>query len=330
MWQHRRLVHHVYRLLRFEYANPTSDTSVTDDSVYRAAGSITAFSYSCTCDDRDDGQRRQLIQFYSLTKHNLQTTHNPAGATARTAIRLTRATQSPLRTPAGNRLQTSSARVQDFLLNISYSRVNTHSHTVFRLPRQPSTACLLDRVLHHCISHTGFPQPALVATQLSTHCFIPTVNQLSNSLPALITHTQLRCQCPSPALHNILETLLLINPSPIHNPKQQQVKSSTTQRMSASVTIHLLLCISNELLDTFIVMYQKWTVRYIYCYVSAMNCYISYQVSGRGQHWNNRHLSEWVYCMPQELCNQPLPSLPGLPQQWTVRYIYCYVSEMNC
>ena len=85
-------------------------------------------------------QRRQLIQFYSLTKHNLQTTHNPAGATARTAIRLTRATQSPLRTPAGNRLQTSSARVQDFLLNISYSRVNTHSHTVFRLPRQPSTA----------------------------------------------------------------------------------------------------------------------------------------------------------------------------------------------
>ena len=39
-------------------------------------------------------QRRQLIQFYSLTKHNLQTTHNPAGATARTAIRLTRATQS--------------------------------------------------------------------------------------------------------------------------------------------------------------------------------------------------------------------------------------------
>ena len=110
--------------------------------VYRAAGSITAFSYSCTCDDRDDGQRRQLIQFYSLTKHNLQTTHNPAGATARTAIRLTRATQSPLRTPAGNRLQTSSARVQDFLLNISYSRVNTHSHTVFRLPRQPSTACL--------------------------------------------------------------------------------------------------------------------------------------------------------------------------------------------
>ena len=88
-------------------------------------------------------QRRQLIQFYSLTKHNLQTTHNPAGATARTAIRLARATQSPLRTPAGNRLQTSSARVQDFLLNISYSRVNTHSHTVFRLPRQPSTACLL-------------------------------------------------------------------------------------------------------------------------------------------------------------------------------------------
>ena len=86
-------------------------------------------------------QRRQLIQFYSLTKHNLQTTHNPAGATARTAIRLTRATQSPLRTPAGNRLQTSSARVQDFLLNISYSRVNAHSHTVFRLPRQPSTAC---------------------------------------------------------------------------------------------------------------------------------------------------------------------------------------------
>ena len=106
-------------------------------------------------------QRRQLIQFYSLTKHNLQTTHNPAGATARTAIRLTRATQSPLRTPAGNRLQTSSARVQDFLLNISYSRVNTHSHTVFRLPRQPSAACLLDRVLHHCFSHTGFPQTAL-------------------------------------------------------------------------------------------------------------------------------------------------------------------------
>ena len=120
-------------------------------------------------------QRRQLIQFYSLTKHNLQTTHNPAGATARTAIRLTRATQSPLRTPAGNRLQTSSARVQDFLLNISYSRVNTHSHTVFRLPRQPSTACLLDRVLHHCFSHTGFPQTALVATQLSTPCFAPTV-----------------------------------------------------------------------------------------------------------------------------------------------------------
>ena len=132
-----------------------------------------------TWDDRDDGQRRQLIQFYSLTKHNLQTTHNPAGATARTAIRLTRATQSPLRTPAGNRLQTSSARVQDFLLNISYSRVNTHSHTVFRLPRQPSTACLLDRVLHHCFSHTGFPQTALVATQLPTHCFVPTVNQLS-------------------------------------------------------------------------------------------------------------------------------------------------------
>ena len=123
-------------------------------------------------------QRRQLIQFYSLTKHNLQTTHNPAGATARTAIRLTRATQSPLRTPAGNRLQTSSARVQHFLLNISYSRVNTHSHTVFRLPRQPSTACLLDRVLHHCFSHTGFPQTALVATQLPTHCFVPTVNQL--------------------------------------------------------------------------------------------------------------------------------------------------------
>ena len=86
-------------------------------------------------------QRRQLIQFYSLTKHNLQTTHNPAGTTARTAIRPTRATQSSLRTPAGNRLQTSSARVQDFLLNIPYSRVNTHSHTVFRLPRQPSTAC---------------------------------------------------------------------------------------------------------------------------------------------------------------------------------------------
>ena len=182
-------------------------------------------------------QRRQLIQFYSLTKHNLQTTHNPAGATARTAIRLTRATQSPLRTPAGNRLQTSSARVQDFLLNISYSRVNTHSHTVFRLPRQPSTACLLDRVLHHCFSHTSSPQTALlVATQLPTHCFIPTVNQLSNSLPALITPTQLRCQCPSPALHNILETLLLINPRPIHNSRQQQVNSSTTQRMSASVT----------------------------------------------------------------------------------------------
>ena len=106
-------------------------------------------------------QRRQLIQFYSLTKHNLQTTHNPAGATARTAIRLTRATQSPLRTPAGNRLQTSSARVQDFLLNISNSRVNTHSHTVSRLLRQPYTACLLDRVLHHCFSHTGFPQTAL-------------------------------------------------------------------------------------------------------------------------------------------------------------------------
>ena len=181
-------------------------------------------------------QRRQLMQFYSLTKHNLQTTHNPAGATARTAIRLTRATQSPLRTPAGNRLQTSSARVQDFLPNISYSRVNTHSYTVFRLPRQPSTACLRDRVLHHCFSHTGFPQTALVATQLPTHCFIPTVNQLSNSLPALITHTQLRCQCPSPALHNILETLLLINPSPIHNPRLQQVKSSTTQIMYASVT----------------------------------------------------------------------------------------------
>ena len=46
-------------------------------------------------------QRRQLIQFYSLTKHNLQTTHNPAGATARTAIRLTRATQSPLRNTCG-------------------------------------------------------------------------------------------------------------------------------------------------------------------------------------------------------------------------------------
>ena len=28
---------------------------VTDDSVYRAAGSITAFSYSCTCDDRYNG-----------------------------------------------------------------------------------------------------------------------------------------------------------------------------------------------------------------------------------------------------------------------------------
>ena len=124
-------------------------------------------------------QRRQLIQFYSLTKHNLQTTHNPAGATARTAIRLTRATQSPLCTPAGNRLQTSSVRVQDFLLNISYSRVNTHSHTVFRLPRQPSTACLLDRVLHHCVSHTGFPPDCpIVATQLPTHCFIPTINKL--------------------------------------------------------------------------------------------------------------------------------------------------------
>ena len=119
-------------------------------------------------------QRRQLIQFYSLTKHNLHTTHNPAGATARTAIRLTRATQSPLRTPAGNRLQTSSARVQDFLLNISYSRVNTHSYTVFRLPRQPSTACLLDRVLHRCFSHTGFPQTDL----LSMSCLLATVNQL--------------------------------------------------------------------------------------------------------------------------------------------------------
>ena len=103
-------------------------------------------------------QRRQLIQFYSLTKHNLQTTYNPARATARTAIRLTRATQSPLRTPAGNRLQTSSARVQDFLLNISYSRVNTHSYTVFRLPRQPSTACLLDRVLHQLSLTQVFPR----------------------------------------------------------------------------------------------------------------------------------------------------------------------------
>ena len=75
-------------------------------------------------------QRRQLIQFYSLTKHNLQTTHNPAGATARTATRLTRATQSPLRTPAGNRLQTSSARVQDFLLNISYSNNNNNNNNI--------------------------------------------------------------------------------------------------------------------------------------------------------------------------------------------------------
>ena len=87
-------------------------------------------------------QRRQLIQLYSLTKHNLQTTHNPAGATARTAIRLTRATQSPLRTPAGNRLQTSSARVHDFLLNISYSRVNTHS--------LPSSASRGNRLQHAC------------------------------------------------------------------------------------------------------------------------------------------------------------------------------------
>ena len=30
-------------------------TDTTDDSVYRAAGSITAFSYSCTCDDRYNG-----------------------------------------------------------------------------------------------------------------------------------------------------------------------------------------------------------------------------------------------------------------------------------
>ena len=100
-------------------------------------------------------QRRQLIQFYSLTKHNLQTTHNPAGATARTAIRLTRATQSPLRTPAGNRLQTSSARVQDFLLNISYSRVNTH--TIFRLPRatvysMPAGPSLTPLFLSHRLS----------------------------------------------------------------------------------------------------------------------------------------------------------------------------------
>ena len=144
-------------------------------SVYRAAGSTTAFSYSCTCDDRYNGPATTVNTVYSLTKHNIQTTYNPAGATARTAIRLTRATQSPLRTPTGNRLQTSSARVQNFLLNISYSRVNT----VFRLPRQPSTACLLDRVLQHCVSHTGFPQTALAATQLSTPCFAPTVTQLS-------------------------------------------------------------------------------------------------------------------------------------------------------
>ena len=100
-------------------------------------------------------QRRQLIQFYSLTKHNLQTTHNPAGTTARTAIRPTRATQSSLRTPAGNRLQTSSSRVQDFLLNISYSRVNTHS-----LPPPAATVyiMLLDRVLHHCSLTHAFPR----------------------------------------------------------------------------------------------------------------------------------------------------------------------------
>ena len=91
------------------------------------------------------------------------------------------------------------------------------------------------------LSHRLSPDCPIVATQLPTHCFIPTVNQLSNSLPALITHTQLRCQCPSPALHNILETLLLINPRPIHNPRQQQVNSSTTQRMSASVTIRIKL-----------------------------------------------------------------------------------------
>ena len=131
---------------------------VTDDSVYRAAGSTTAFSYSCTCDDRYNGPATTVNTVYYLTKHNIQTTYNPAGATARTAIRLTRATQSPLRTPTGNRLQTSSARVQNFLLNISFSRVNTHSHTVFRLPRQPSTACLLDRVLHTVSLTQAFPR----------------------------------------------------------------------------------------------------------------------------------------------------------------------------
>ena len=32
-----------------------ANSIVTDDGVYRAAGSITAFSYSCTCDDRYNG-----------------------------------------------------------------------------------------------------------------------------------------------------------------------------------------------------------------------------------------------------------------------------------
>ena len=122
--------------------------------VYRAAGSTTAFSYSCTCDDRYNGPATTVNTVYSLTKHNIQTTYNPAGATARTAIRLTRETQSPLRTPAGNRLQTSSARVQDFLY-IHYSRVTTH--TIFRLPRatvysMPAGPSLTPMCLSHRLS----------------------------------------------------------------------------------------------------------------------------------------------------------------------------------
>ena len=84
-------------------------------------------------------------------------------------------------------------------------------------------------------SHRPLPRWQATIILPNTSCFnsplfVPTVNQLSNSLPAQNTPTQPRCQCLSPALHNILETLI---PAQLTTPDNKSI----VQRHSADVCI---------------------------------------------------------------------------------------------
>ena len=169
------------------------------------------------------------------------------------------------------RRQTGNTSVQFLqrLLNIQYNTMlnNYSTHvtvttgvisTTQCIPALHNVFCLTtSRTLQSslCYSRQAFPQ----TDSLSMSCSRSHSKPIKvNSLQALITHTQLRCQCPSPALHNILD-----------NPRQH--KSIVQRQMSAFVTYYInIICTYYST----IAMANTCKAATVICHDSYFTCHI--------------------------------------------------------